>query len=68
MGDLCLSITITHTTADSQGGQEKPALQGQDKQQLPHKASTLQVNWLVGNATNTAEHQGDDFFYNMPFL
>ncbi len=27
MGDLCLSITITHTTADSQGGQEKPALQ-----------------------------------------
>ena len=25
MGDLCLSITITHTTADSQGGQEKPA-------------------------------------------
>ena len=27
MGDICLSITITHTTADSQGGQEKPALQ-----------------------------------------
>ncbi len=27
MGDLCLSITITHTRADSQGGQEKPALQ-----------------------------------------
>ena len=27
MGDLCLSITITHTTADGQGGQEKPALQ-----------------------------------------
>ncbi len=27
MGDICLNITITHTTADSQGGQEKPALQ-----------------------------------------
>ena len=27
MGDLRLSITITHTTADSQGGQEKPAFQ-----------------------------------------
>ncbi len=27
MGDLSLSITITHTTADSQGGQEKTALQ-----------------------------------------
>ncbi len=27
LGDLCLSITITHTTADSQGGQGKPALQ-----------------------------------------
>ena len=27
MGDICLNITITHTTADSLGGQEKPALQ-----------------------------------------
>ncbi len=27
MGDICLNITITHTTADSQAGQEKPALQ-----------------------------------------
>ena len=27
MGDICLNITITHTTADSQGGQEKPATQ-----------------------------------------
>ena len=27
IGDSCLSITITRTTADSQGGQEKPALQ-----------------------------------------
>ncbi len=27
MGDICLNVTITRTTADSQGGQEKPALQ-----------------------------------------
>ncbi len=26
-GDTCLNVTITRTTADSQGGQEKPALQ-----------------------------------------
>ena len=24
MGDIYLNVTITHTTADSQGGQEKP--------------------------------------------
>ncbi len=67
MGDLCLSITITHTTADSQGGQEKPALQetwvGPRQQQLPHKASILQdLDWRVGNAKNTVDHQGDYCF------
>ena len=27
MEDVCLSVTTTHTTADSQGGQEKPVSQ-----------------------------------------
>jgi hypothetical protein len=39
---------------------------GQDNQQLPHKASILQVlDWRVGNTTNKAHHH---FFFNVNFF
>ncbi len=63
LGDLCLRITITHTTADSQGGQEKPALQETwvgPRQQAASPQSFYITR--VGNATNTVDHQGDYCF------
>ena len=37
---------------------------GQDNQQLPHKASILQVlNWRVGNTTNKAHYQGTFYLF-----
>ncbi len=66
VGDICLNVTITCTTADSQGGQEKPALQETwewlRQQQLPQKAPILQVlNWRGSNTTNTVD-QGNNCY------
>ncbi len=76
MGDSCLSIIITHTTAknnnnnnnNSQGGQEKPALQETwvGPRQTPASPQSFYItrSRLEGwyNATNTVDPQGDNCF------
>ncbi len=72
MGDLCLNVTITRTTADSQGGQEKPALQetweGRRQPAASSQSSYITSSQLEGcNATNTVDHEGDDSYLSINF-